>query len=72
MKPVLFDPAAEAEAVLQDAIAGETSRKRSQSARGVRHVSTVISSALMTMEEMLALPEDDVDRELIRGRGRNP
>jgi Uma2 family endonuclease len=33
-------------------------------------MSTVISSPLMTTEEMLALPENGVDRELIRGKLR--
>ena len=36
-------------------------------------MSTVISTPPMTTEEMLALPEDGVDRELIRGNcGRSP
>ena len=33
-------------------------------------VSTITSSKLMTTEEMLALPDDGIDRELIEGRLR--
>src|SRR4051812_6386351 len=43
---------------------------RSHAARGVRDVSTAISTPPMTTEEMLALPEDGLDRELIRGQLR--